>query len=378
MSTHIRRPRRRMFVPAVVVLGAVAALGGTSLGAQAERSPMAGAATAPGANGPIAFMQFAGKHEDDSSAQIFVRSPAGAVRQLTHVRGGAADPDWAPDGSRIAFGAWLGSQPDQLYTVNADGSDPRPLTTGCTAAAGCLGERWAAYSPDGSQVAFVRDFGPLVTVGARHDRVPSATDLLVVPATGGAPTVVRHFEGDPLPGEPTWSPDGLRLAFPLSTAKHPTKQSQFLDALNVLDLATGALAQITPLALGASDPDWSPDGQLIAFASAAGHSPYVYLVHPDGSGLRSITVKAKIFSRIKAERHVGRIAQFQPTWSPDGTLIAFARESRPCGGRHMNSCTGADREPPFDLWTMRPDGTHVRQLTRGARFQAQPAWGPRG
>jgi TolB protein len=57
-------------------------------------------------------------------------------------------PDWSPDGSKIAppgFG--------RIFVMNADGSNPTQLTFGPGDDFG------AAWSPDGSQIAFVRDFG---------------------------------------------------------------------------------------------------------------------------------------------------------------------------------------------------------------------------
>ena len=81
--------------------------------------------------------------------------------------------------------------------------------------------------------------------------------------------------------------------FPLSTATHPTKQTPILDALNVLDIASGALRAITPLSLGAGDPDWSPDGTRILFNSEAGHSQFAYVVNADEPGYaRSLTRSA--------------------------------------------------------------------------------------
>jgi Tol biopolymer transport system component len=332
-----------------------------------------------GQNGSIAFVRFSSSREDDHSGQIFTRSPSGAVHQLTHLVGGASDPQWSPDGSQITF-VRLGVQqhrPSQLYAMKSDGTDIKALSSGCTAAAKCLGDQWPTYSPDGSQIAFVRDMGPLVKVGARHEDFPSASDLMLVPAAGGAPQLVRHFQGDPIPGSPAWSPDATRLVVPLTTGKQPTKQTQFLDALNVLDIAGGTLTPITPLALGAENPDWSPDGQQIVFTSAAGHSPFVYLVHPDGSGLTKITRKTRIFSRVKSENNrLGNAPQFQATWSPDGKAIAFARETRPCGGHHLSSCTDSDRRAAWSIWTMRPDGHGARRLTSSPRFEAQPSWGP--
>ena len=217
------RTRRR------AVLAAVAAL--VTLAAAAH-------AATPGHNGSIVFMRFAGAQEDDRTAQLFVRTPSGTERQITHVSGGAFDPAWSPDGSRIVFERWDSRHrlPDQLYTVNADGSALHALATGCSKATQCLSDDVPAWSPDGTQIVFVRYFLPFVKV--HGEDLPSAADLMLVPAAGGAPQVLRHFAGDPLPGHPAWSPDGKQLVLPLSTATQPTKQSVTLDALNVLDIAT--------------------------------------------------------------------------------------------------------------------------------------------
>jgi Tol biopolymer transport system component len=198
---------------------------------------------------------------------------------------------------------------------------------------------------------------------------------MVAPAAGGTPRVLRHFAGDPIPFQPAWSPDGKRLVFPLDTAKQLTKQTDVLEAINVLDVTTGAMTQITPLALGASDPDWSPDGRRIVFNSQGGHSPFVYVVNPDGSGLRKITRRTRVFSRSPSDPTTAMVAQFQPSWSPDGRRILFTNEPKPCSGRHRDSCSRDPKDAqPHNVFVMNPDGTGVRRLTRSPRFEAQPTW----
>jgi TolB protein len=338
-------------------------------------APVAAIASAqsPKTNGSIAFMRYAGKQEDDHSAQIFTTSPAGAVRQLTHVPGGAFDPAWSPDGSRIAFERWFASQgnPDQLFTMKADGTDMRPLTTGCDRSS-CLGDDWPAYSPDGTKIAFIRNVKPLIrTKGVEH---ATAADLMVVGSAGGAPTVLQHFAADPQPSAPAWSPDGTQLVFALSTLNQPSKHTAELNALFLIGADGTAMRQITPFALGASDPQWSPDGKSIVFNSQGGHSPFVYVVRPDGGGLRRITRKTRVYSRNPKDARTGFVAQWQPSWSPDGKRIVFAREVKPCASRYRNGCLR--RTVPNNLFVMNADGTHVQRLTKSARLEGQPAWGP--
>jgi Tol biopolymer transport system component len=354
--------RIRHFAIAAALAAAFAALAATAQ------------AAVPGTNGSIVFMRFAGTHEDDHTAQLFVRTPAGAERQITHVAGGAFDPDWSPDGSRIVFERWASSQrlPDQLYTVNADGSGLHAVAGGCSKSTNCLSDDVPAWSPDGTQIAFVRYYLPFVKVG--RDSIPSAADLMLVPAAGGAPQVLRHFAGDPLPGHPAWAPDGKQLVFPLSTTKQPTKQTPILDALNVLDIASGALRAITPLSLGAGDPDWSPDGTRILFNSEAGHSQFAYVVNPDGSGLRKIAHKIRNHSRRKGDARFIDARTLRPRWSPDGRKIVFFGDTNACGSHHLNGCRrGPDRMAVF---VMNADGSGAHRLTHGARFESSPSWAP--
>jgi Tol biopolymer transport system component len=336
-----------------LLLAATAALAAAL--AIATRSP----ATPAGSNGAIAFQRYAGSREDDSTSQVFVRSPAGAIRQLTKLSGGSFDPAWSPDGSRIVFERWgvRTHQPDQLYTIGADGGGLRKLVSGCTRRR-CLGDDWGSYSPDGRQIAFVRAYKPLI-----HKRFnqyeqadfPKAVDLMVVSAKGGAPRVVRHFSSDPLLGEGglAWSPDGSRIAFALGTLKHPNKHTHISTALFVANADGSGQRMITPWALGAANPDWAPDGSRIAFNSEGGHSPNIYAVRPDGSGLR----------RLLAGNHRGGVGPASsPTWSPDGTKIVFT--APPKLGSYIRT----------DVYVMNADGRNVQPLVASPRMETNAAW----
>jgi len=56
---------------------------------------------------------------------------------------------------------------------------------------------------------------------------------------------------------------------------------------------------------------------------------------------------------------------FNPTWSPDGTRIAFAAATWD-GGRAS-----------ADIWTMDADGSHQHRASRDWRFEVRPDWGIR-
>jgi dipeptidyl aminopeptidase/acylaminoacyl peptidase len=102
-------------------------------------------------------------------------------------------------------------------------------------------------------------------------------------------------------------------------------------------------------------PSWSPDGSRIAFVTTrhAAGNPEIYVINVDGSEETRLT------------NHSAR--DDSPDWSPDGTLIAF---------ESSRSSTGALR-----LYVMRPDGTDVRPLTNHPvdwHNEMQPRWSPDG
>jgi Tol biopolymer transport system component len=112
----------------------------------------------------------------------------------------------------------------------------------------------------------------------------------------------------------------------------------------------------------------------------------IYVVRPDGSGLRRVT-------------HVGKrlFDSTNPAWSPDGRRIVFQSSSRifvmDASGKRLRQLTNGklgDSTPAWSakggriaferrnaIWTMRSDGKLQRRLTRNGRDH-QPAWSPDG
>lgn len=132
--------------------------------------------------------------------------------------------------------------------------------------------------------------------------------------------------------DPEWSPDGKRLAY-VSTKDGQTD-------IYVMELASGAVTQVTSSGGWNGNPTWSPDGTWIIFDSGReGTNPSkhqyfrnLYLVRPDGTDLRRLTALPDYNGT--------------PSWSPDGTRVAFT----------------SDRSGDFELYTMAPDGTDQRNL----------------
>jgi Tol biopolymer transport system component len=328
-------------------------------------------------DGPLLYEISTDPHRPDAATQLAERLPDGVTRQLTRLPAGARQPAWSPDRARIAFVRGLPNAAYEIYwalagrhlrparteidTANADGSGVRRLVGDCAATPGCLFEALPAWAPDG-RVSFLRFYGPAHTGGGLHDRhqYASRIDLLTVPAGGGRSVTIRRWYSDlqPWDGAPRWSPDGRHIVVALGSFAHPSKHTALGTALFVLDAAGGAARRITPWELGGGYPDWSPDGAQIAFASEGGHSPSLYVVHADGTGLRKLV-------QGDTRSSVGGLQQ--PAWSPDGRRIAFAAQPR---------LTSSYRISQLDLFTVNSDGSQVRRLTTTHEYESAPAWGP--
>ena len=148
------------------------------------------------------------------------------------------------------------------------------------------------------------------------------------------------------------SPDGTRIAFQRQNS--PLAEPAGGIAVFVMRINGTHLRRITPWSLRAGDhPDWSPDGRWILFRSNEDGgfvNSQLYVIHPDGSGLRQIT-------------HV----------SPDTMLLSASFS--PNGARIVFSQTGDSGQP--DIFTMRVDGSDVRQVTHTPLWESAPDWGSR-
>jgi Tol biopolymer transport system component len=230
----------------------------------------------------------------------------------------------------------------QILTANADGSDVRPLVLTIPNAAG------ATFSPDGTKLAFWGDGSP---------------DSLYLANADG--TAIHKLAGDlwiSTDKSPTWSPDSRAIA--LSTEGAP---QAFDEHLLVIDTTTGIVKNLGPapaLPVRALFPTWSPDGQWISF-EGIGPTPSYWLVRPDGTdahrlptGLLEDTV-------------------FPARWAPSASTLqlAYSASAPSSSGSEIyvfDLATNSERRISGDhgreLWpTWSPDGTRLAWLTGAAR-----------
>jgi Tol biopolymer transport system component len=110
----------------------------------------------------------------------------------------------------------------------------------------------------------------------------------------------------------------------------------------------------TKLASDGYKPAWSPDGTKIAFSSYRDGDSKIYVMNADGSQETNLTNKHYTsLSRYRDDHYPA--LDSSPSWSPDGTKIAFS------GGRLRFT---AGRYGDVDIWVINADGSSPTRLTR--------------
>lgn len=246
----------------------------------------------------------------------------------------AANPQISPDGSRIVYSRQsmdiMTDRPvSNIWIIDADGSNHRPLLTGARAFGG------QAWSPGGDRLAYVTNV---------DDRGPQIHVMWMDTGRSGALTNLRHS-----PGNLTWSPDGKWIAFsmfvprePSSLAPPPAKPegaewappvtviesvqyrgdgAGFLDAgdthIFVLSADGGTPRQITSGEYNhGGRMSWTPDGSSLIFG-ANRQDDWIY--DPMESELWSVDVASGEMTQLTDRNG----PDFAPTISPDGSKIAY-------------------------------------------------------
>ena len=257
-------------------------------------------------------------------------------------------PVFSPDGSRIAFQIstkelfYPWERDARLVTMVADGGDPRILTPHLVGSYDTL-PLPSTWSPDGGRLASVRrpyfNLDLLYTVSEDGSNLHGVTAV-----TSGA----------------SWAPDGDRIAFGKRVpGGSPFDPYSTLCIAELDDIGYPRLVQVTPSdvfegPVQITHVSWSPDGKEILFivsdelsvmSSDRPVTASIYLVRPDGTGLRRL---------LEDER-----AYTVAAWSPDSSQIAvrvdpqLGEETLPSGQMEWR----AHISPIFELLIVDRDGT---------------------
>jgi Tol biopolymer transport system component len=318
--SNIRKRRAaKGLIPTVTVI-ALMTVAVISIGGPAAHG------TPPGENGAILFAA-----DDGSGFELYTIEPDGTnLHQLTNFDGDAVNPDWSPDGGRIAFELVRTGTSQDIMIMDADGSNMQDLTpTGV--------EGSPSFTPDGQQLVY------------ECDCFPQGIFIMNVDGTDRHRVTTHAFRGQP-DMDPNVSPDGETVTF----VRH--KESGVLQSLHAVDIDGSDSEKLVPYKREvAIKHDWAPDGQQIVITINAdyphGRSPNIATIRPDGSGLRRLT-----------SYEGGKRGAFAGSHSPDGNWIVFRVENL---GRET-----------FRLFRMHPDGSG-RELIATLPFAPRSIdWGP--
>ncbi len=199
-----------------------------------------------GPPGEIAFVS-----KRTGAMQVWVMKSDGTQqRQLTNLPQGACQPNWSPDGKKLAiispcYKKDLVYTDSKIYILNADGSDPQPLPVGRE------GDFDPAWSPDGKRLAFSS-----IRTGVPHIFVYNFEDNSLAELSDTRYTDIQ----------PAWSPGGKQLAIARKNLYYHIwiisdlgqTQFQFSSSGNVNDLW----------------PVWSYDNQFIMYGRSK-ESPFL-------------------------------------------------------------------------------------------------------
>lgn len=280
----------------------------------------------------IAFMS---DGSQEGHHEIYIMQADGSGRtQLTHSPINAHDPVWSPDGNKIFFLSEVGSEHlsnNDLFVMNADGSEQTVLVNNVW--------RNPVISPDGSRILFARleneqaetagsseiysmniDGSNLTKLTNNNTANYIATwspdgKQIVIDDNSGIYVINADGNGKQkvtAGNYPTWSPDGSRIAFNITRLPgifEPAETPTYRHLFTIRPDGTGLIDLYDNQSEGF--PQWSPNGDRIAFFSAnlVRSSYSLNVINADGSGgLQLLETRGAS----------------TPVWSPDGEWIALS------------------------------------------------------
>jgi TolB protein len=309
-TVRLMRKRFRSVGWLLTILVLLAGCGPTSAAPQPTLMPLLPQATRTPRQGPPPTVVVQNSDAELKGRILFVRAGdvwlwQGSKGSAIIDSGHAFQPAWSPDGSRIAYINRTESASD-LLVMDVEGGEPLWLTNDGSNSSRYSYERiyssiWAfypAWSPDGSEIAFVSQAGPPYGSPAAEYRLT----LYVIAANNPGGRIQFYANDRGHVGDLAYAPDGDTIVFSFA----PVNTDPPL--LYRIQRATGQAEPFPNIPEYSNDPAFSPDGRWLAFTAPSPQGTDAFVVPADGGEPIQLTTLGGVRA---------------PTFSPDGSQLAF-------------------------------------------------------
>lgn len=275
--------------------------------------------------------------------QIYLMNSDGSnVRPITNEQDGACQPDWSPDGLKIVYVSPCRDRQDSypgssLYVINIDGTGKTPLPTTLG------GDFEPAWSPNGSRIAFtsLRDgYFEIYSINLETNQIERLTDSQVI-------------SGSSYARQPAWNPFGTQMVYVLRRVGSTQIWLSRGEPLTVQLQSQHEQLTNTDNTTNAFLPVWSPDGEVIIYNQTT----------LDASAPATLM-------RLRYEERLSRNATLvnipppivDVSFSPDGFWIIFESKIK--------------ENDKHDIYIATVTGAGIRQLTTDPAVDFDPVWRP--
>jgi serine/threonine protein kinase len=291
-----------------------------------------------GGGGRIAFVS---DREDGRTLQIWTMNADGSdPRQLTFGPGDKRQPRWSTDGTKIIYAAPGGSDAYgndlglDLFVINADRSgEPINLTES-------TGDDFdPAWSPDGGQIAYtstrVNSLKQVFVMSVECNPAPDTCSITESPRNITLGYAIEYA--------PAWSPNGQTLAVIASINRAPGR-----IILRPAEGGEPSWFDLQDRIIGADHLTWSSDGQFLTFSWLIKYGQQeIYIAYAQSPGLDPISLTNSLGNK-------------EPTFSPNNQWIVFT--------------STRDQNP--EIYIMTNNGSGQQNLTQDPGRDLQPDWQP--
>ncbi len=246
-------------------------------------------------------------------------------------------PKWSPDGKWISFHSNLTGN-REIYRFDFVSSSTERLTYTADQ------ERVPVISNDGKEVLFFR---------TEKDKKYSA--LFTMDLDTKKETPLTELKGKNL--DPDWSPDMNQLVYVSISDGNWEIYTMNPDGTNKKRLTSNDVLDYSP--------HWSPNGKQIAYISKESGHEDIWVMNSDGKGKRNLTPDSR--------------EEISFSWAPGGSQIVYSsRKSKISFSKDDSEEKAKKSNNSSELFILDLESNHTTQLTQNNYLDVYPSWSPDG